>query len=96
MDSGVWLGSDDSTGTGTDCPPTSDDAGFLADSGMVVRRHAGSKEASVPVLGVEDAAMQYEDSCIRPPVSVEPEPHARARAAIIRCLEDGDENVDLS
>ena len=97
VDSGVWLESEDSTGTGTDCVPMSDDAGFLADSGMVVRRHAGSNEAPVRILGVEDvASVQQERACVRPPVPVEPEPHARARATIIRSLEDGDENVDLS
>lgn len=112
VDSGVWLGSEDST----DCAPTSDDAGFLAESGQVVRRqmqrHVGDGDTAAlrgelplavnqRVAPVSTFASLHDEGCARSVradkhVGIESEPHARARAAIIRCLEDGNDNVDLS
>jgi hypothetical protein len=102
VDSGVWLGSEDSS----DVLVGSDDSalsfGESGDSGPLDEEGLGDEHAAVDG-DISRISLQvpsgHEATADRiPPIAkrAESEPHARARAAIIRCLEEANENVDLS
>ena len=108
FDSGVWMGSEDLT----DPPASSDDAPVLAgETGEGIRNcWADGKQVGDPAAitgGISrnhpqillPRPVEHDENGLRPARldrPVESEPHARARAVITRCLEDGDDNVDLS
>lgn len=109
FDSGVWLCSEDSTdlpASSDDAALLEGEAGDNLRSCRVQGRQVGDSttvdggisrdhsQASLPL------PVAYDKNDSRPAArvdrSVESEPHRRARSVIMRCLEDGNDNVDLS
>lgn len=98
MDSGVWMGSDESS---SDCLLSSE-ASSCED--FMARAWAGQNQVEPKFMaGIIDTGSNDQDGQIAGPVFAarnmrnldEPEEHSNARAMVNECLEKGQESVDL-
>lgn len=106
VDSGVWLGSTDTTDDGDESAAVftcgSDDSVFCEEMGVSTGRPASTTRGSVTRrLPVSGTAGRPTEGSSKSPVakgsrSTESIAHAKARQIINTCLDDGDDRVDLS
>lgn len=106
VDSGVWLGSTDTTDDGDESAAVftcgSDDSVFCEEMGVSTGRPASSTRGSASRrFTVPETAGRPSEGTSKSPAgkrnrSTESTAHAKARQIINTCLDEGDDRVDLS